>query len=109
MTIISIFLSFFFMAQSLSAQEPFRHLGVLLPVGCEMIEKNRFRSSKNYPETVKEMKLRLAKNFKAMDEINLPNVRTLSLRNTNRSATLTALNIYLNMKSGITEIFFVEK
>ena len=96
-------------AQSESALRPF---GVTLPAGSKALGNNRFQSSKAYEETVKEMKQRLAnaKNMKAVgDEINLPHVRAFSLRNTDSKASLSAINIYLNIQTGITEIFFVAR
>lgn len=94
-------------AQSKNADRPF---GVYLPAGSKALGNNRFQSSKAYDETVKEIKQRLgnSKNIKPIrEEINLPHVRAFSLQNTDSNAPFSAINIYLNIQTGITEIFFV--
>lgn len=83
--------------------------GISLPAGSKPLGESRFQSSRNYEDTVKDIKQRL-KNIKiSIHEINLPHVRATCLINNNPDATFLSVNIHLNAASGITEIFFVNK
>jgi len=81
-----------------------------LPQGTKPIGPNRFQSARNFDDTIKEIKRRLpnAQRTKLLSEtINLPHVRACTLHMTDSKDELTAINIYLNNKTGITEVFFV--
>lgn len=91
------------------AQAPARLLGITLPPDSVMIEKNRYRSARSFDETKKNMRERLAKlkNLR-IEEINLPHLRAISYINSDKNAPFLSVNVYLNVQSGLTEIFFVE-
>ncbi len=101
-----------FTAQSKPAPAPIKHLNVTLPAGTTQIDANRFQSSRSYDETKKDLKLRL-KNSTTLkqsgDEINLPQVRAIYYRNSDKNAPYYGINIYLNVQTGLTDIFFVMK
>lgn len=106
--------AFFFLLVALKGtsglSNSIRHLGITLPAGTSQIEQNRFVSSRSYAETLKEMRQRFM-NYKHIsqigDEINLPHVRATSFVNTQTKAAFSAINIYYNTQTGVTEIYFV--
>lgn len=92
--------------------EASRHMGIVLPIGAKLIEPNRFVSPRPYAETLREMRLRFAglKHITQIgDEINLPHVRATSFANADKKAPFMAINIYTNLQTGLTEIYFVSR
>lgn len=86
--------------------------GITLPNGYKKIADHRYLSSKGYDETKKELARILQSKPKIQlieEEINLPHVRSISYLNYERNSELFGINIYLNMQSGLTEIFFSKK
>lgn len=87
-----------------------QHLGISLPASSKLIEKNRFQSSRSYDDTKKEFQERFAKSStikKLGEEINLPHVRAIFYQNLDKTAEFFGINIYLNVQTGLTEIFFL--
>ncbi len=90
-------------------QAALRVLGISMPSGCSALEKNRCRSARSYDETKKDMRGRLSKlKHLTVREINLPHLRATSYINNDKNSAFLAINIYLNVQSGLTEIFLVE-
>ncbi len=87
-----------------------RHLGVTLPTGTKPLAAHRFQSSRSYEDTKKEFRERFSKSetIKLLgDEINLPHVRAVLYQNFAKNALFFGINIYLNVQTGLTEIFFL--
>lgn len=86
--------------------------GISLPAHVKQIGENRFQSTRSYDDTKRDIAERLSK-LKFIrplgEEINLPNVRAIFYQNMDDQAELYAINIYLNVQTGLTEIFFVKR
>lgn len=96
-------------AHAQASNAPSRHFNVSLPPGTKQISENRFQSSRSYEDTKKDFNVRFKSTTikKIGDEINLPHVRATLYKNTDKNAPFFGVNIYLNVQSGITEIFFL--
>jgi hypothetical protein len=102
------FLLFLLCLVSLNLYADYR---LLTPAGSKPIGNNRFQSSKKYQETVREMRQRLSAHYNMIQfgpEINLAHLRFISFYNPKPQALLDTVNIYTNLLTGITELFFAE-
>lgn len=100
-----VFLTLSFFTTTIFAQE-----NTLVPPGSKEIAPKRFQSPHAYKDTVKNMHPRLvARRMTALEEINLPHVRVSSYTSLDPNAQISAVNIYTNLITNITEIFFTSK
>ncbi len=105
-TLLSIFLP----SIAEQATAPGRYLGVTLPPNSKALSTGRFQSSRSYEDTKKYFLEYFRKSISIKrhgDEINLPHVRAIFYRNTEKNALFDGINIYLNVQTGLTDIFFV--
>lgn len=102
-----IFFAILLFVSSLNATNQF---GFLVPSSFKEIANHRFQSTKSYEDTKKDFaKIFQSSKLKIDKEINLPHVRAISYKNYEKNSNLLAVNIYLNMQNGLTEIFFLSK
>jgi len=83
----------------------------MLPSDYKSLRLDRYQSTHSYDDTKREIKKRFQTKLKLEPEkeINLPHVRAITYHHLDQSSELLAINIYLNMQTGLTNIFFVRR
>src|SRR5262245_5307178 len=104
-----IFLSVFISLTAI-AEEQIPNLSCLLPPGAQALSPSRFKRTKSFDETVKEIKKRCTNALRqkpAVETINLPHVRACTLLLPDSKDGIESINIYLNIQTGFTYFNFV--
>jgi hypothetical protein len=92
--------------------QPIKHLSVLLPGASRQLDNNRFQSSLSYENTKRKFYYQFLRSGHIKqwgEEINLPHVRMIAYKNYAPKAEFLFINIYLNVQTGLTNIFFLTK